>query len=228
MSPRAVIGLMLVSVLVLGVLGVRVAVTRSRAQPVPLAVVTAPTAATSAATPSGSAPPSAPPPAAATGAPTATAAAEVVVHVVGRVRRPGVVRLPFGSRVQQAVAAAGGALGSADLSQVNLARPLVDGEQVVVPRPGEVTAPVGAGSGAGSVPGGQGSAPAATAGGQPVNLNTASLTELDGLPGVGPVLAQRILDWRAANGRFTSVDELTEVSGIGDAVLGRLRPLVQV
>jgi len=157
---------------------------------------------------------------------------EVVVHVVGRVRRPGVVRLPQGSRVEQAVTAAGGARSDADLSRVNLARPLVDGEQVVVPRPGEPVAPadgapraVAGGTARSSGPGpgvdGQGGAP-------PVDINTATATELDTLPGVGPVLAQRIVDWRAQNGRFTSVDELSEVSGIGDAVLARLRPLVRL
>jgi competence protein ComEA len=155
---------------------------------------------------------------------------EVVVHVVGRVRHPGVVRLPVGARVQQAVTAAGGARRDADLARVNLARPLVDGEQVVVPRPGE---PVGGVAAAGAVPVAPGGAPpgASPAGGGPapgqlVNLNTATLAELDTLPGVGPVLAQRILDWRAQNGRFTAVEELGEVSGIGDAVLARVRPLV--
>jgi competence protein ComEA len=160
-------------------------------------------------------------------------AGEVVVHVVGRVRHPGVVRLPGGSRVEQAVAAAGGARRDADLDRVNLARPLVDGEQVLVPRPGQ---PVEALDGTtGSVPlapGGPGHGGFAGSGnGRPVQLvdvNTATLAELDTLPGVGPVLAQRILDWRAENGRFTVVDELGEVSGIGDAVLARLRPLVRM
>jgi competence protein ComEA len=155
----------------------------------------------------------------------------VVVHVVGRVRRPGVVRLPQGSRVEQAVTAAGGARSNADLSRVNLARPLVDGEQVVVPRPGEPVAPAdgapvpvagGTARSSGLGPGVDGQ------GARPVDINTATATELDTLPGVGPVLAQRIVDWRAQNGRFTSVDELSEVSGIGDAVLARLRPLVRL
>jgi competence protein ComEA len=153
-----------------------------------------------------------------------------VVHVVGRVRHPGVVRLPEGARVEQAVAAAGGARRDADLARVNLARPLVDGEQVVVPRPGDpveaaigpAPAPVG-GPPRGVSPAGGGLGPA-----QLVDLNTATLAELDTLPGVGPVLAQRILDWRAQNGRFTAVDELGEVSGIGDAVLARVRPLVRL
>jgi competence protein ComEA len=165
-------------------------------------------------------------------APAGQALGEVVVHVVGRVRHPGVVHLPAGSRVQQAVAAAGGARRGADLDRINLARPLVDGEQVLVPRPGQ---PIGPVEGvAGAVPGSAGGLPPggspAPSGGsvQPVDVNTATLAELDSLPGVGPVLAQRILDWRAQNGRFTAVDELGEVSGIGDAVLARLRPLVRL
>jgi competence protein ComEA len=161
----------------------------------------------------------------------------VVVHVVGRVRHPGVVRLPQGARVEQAVTAAGGARSDADLSRVNLARPLVDGEQVVVPRPGEsALASGGPGSvvaAPGSVVGGTTGSPGSGSGvirqhAQPVDINTATQAELDTLPGVGPVLAQRILDWRAQNGQFTSVDELGEVSGIGDAVLARLRPLVRL
>jgi competence protein ComEA len=157
----------------------------------------------------------------------------VVVHVVGRVRHPGVVRLPAGSRVQQAVDAAGGARRGADLDRINLARPLVDGEQVLVPRPGQPSEP--AEVAAGPVPAPAAGPPAggsaAANGSQPVqavDVNTATLAELDALPGVGPVLAQRILDWRAQNGRFTAVDELGEVSGIGDAVLARLRPMVRL
>ena len=126
----------------------------------------------------------------------------------------------MGSRVGDAVAAAGGASKDADLSAVNLARLLVDGEQIRVPRPGEAVA--GTAPGAGGSPGTVGgSGP-----GGLVSLNAADVTALDALPGIGPVLAQRIVDWRTANGRFTSVDELAEVSGIGETLLGRLRPLV--
>ena len=151
------------------------------------------------------------------------AAAEVVVHVVGQVRRPGLRHLPLGSRVADAVDAAGGATAKADLARVNLARVLVDGEQVRVPAPGETVDPVaGPGTGGGA---GTGGASAGAAGG-PVSLNTADLARLDTLPGVGPVLAQRILDWRAAHGRFASIDELGEVSGIGDKLLTQLTPLV--
>ena len=144
----------------------------------------------------------------------------VVVHVVGRVKHPGVRRLPVGSRVTDAVDAAGGVATKADLSALNLARVLVDGEQVRVPAVGE-PAPVLT-TGAGAASGGAGSAGP----GAPVSINTADLAGLDSLPGVGPVLAQRILDWRSSHGRFTSVDELGEVSGIGEKLLAQLTPLV--
>ncbi|HET7800696.1 MAG TPA: ComEA family DNA-binding protein [Humibacillus xanthopallidus] len=156
--------------------------------------------------------------------------AEIVVHVVGQVVRPGLVRLRQGARVADAVAAAGGARSGADLAALNLARLVVDGEQLHVPKPGEVLAPPVAGSGSaggsGTVGGGGAAGGGGGSGGGPVSLNTADLAALDSLPGVGPVLAQRILDWRAEHGRFTSVDELGEVSGIGDKLLGRLRPQV--
>ncbi|HET7822071.1 MAG TPA: ComEA family DNA-binding protein [Ornithinibacter sp.] len=150
-------------------------------------------------------------------------AAVVVVHVVGRVRHPGVRQLPAGSRVADAVEAAGGATSKADLSALNLARVLVDGEQVRVPAVGDppVTSPGTGGGGTGA--GGTG---AGGATGAKVPLNTADLAALDTLPGVGPVLAQRILDWRTEHGRFTSVDELGEVSGIGEKLLAQLSPLV--
>ncbi|HEY0119710.1 MAG TPA: ComEA family DNA-binding protein [Cellulomonas sp.] len=136
----------------------------------------------------------------------------VLVHVVGAVAVPGVVGLPAGSRVVDAIAAAGGAAGDADLSGLNLARVLVDGEQVAVPRPGDPP------SAATPDPPGDGAA------GRLVDLNTASLAQLVELPGVGPVLAQRIVDRRP----FRSVDELDEVSGVGPTLLERLRPLVRV
>jgi competence protein ComEA len=153
----------------------------------------------------------------------------VVVHVVGQVARPGVVTLPAGSRVRDAVAAAGGASRGADLAALNLARPLVDGEQVHVPRPGEAPAAVGGpgGSAAGGA-GGAASAGPGAAGTGPVNLNTATTAVLEELPGVGPVLAQRIVDWRTAHGRFTSVGELAEVSGIGEKMFTQLQDKVTV
>lgn len=150
----------------------------------------------------------------------------IVIHVVGEVAAPGVVRVPVGSRVIDVITAAGGSVGSADLKRINLARVVQDGEQVHVPAPGE---PILAGAWgstlrpeSGATSGGSAVGGAATR----VNLNTADLTVLDGLPGVGPVLAQRILDWRAEHGRFTSVDELGEVSGIGEKLLAVLAPKV--
>lgn len=150
----------------------------------------------------------------ATGVPTVASGTGVVVHVIGQVVNPGVVHLPTGARVTDAITAAGGATAAADVSAVNLARVLVDGEQILVPRPGEVVTPPQRVAG--------GAADALT------DLNSATLTELDALPGIGPVLAQRILDWRAAHGRFADVEELAEVPGIGDSVLAGLRERVRV
>lgn len=154
--------------------------------------------------------------------------AGVVVHVAGAVHEPGVVELPAGARVADAVAAAGGEQTDAELAAVNLARPLVDGEQVYVPRVGEE--PPGSAGGAAPPP----DAGAGTGAGEPagdggvVDLNTADLAALDTLPGVGPAIAQRILEWRDANGPFHSVEELLEVSGIGPATLDKLRERVRV
>ena len=163
------------------------------------------------------------------GAPTVTGTpgAAVVVHVVGQVRRPGVLRLAAGSRVADALDAAGGPTPTADLARVNLARVLVDGEQVQVPAPGDPD-PVGVGVVAAG-PAAPGRGVAAGDGGTAgvlVPLNTADLATLETLPGVGPVLAQRIVDWRSQHGRFTSVEELGEVSGIGEKLLAQLTPLV--
>lgn len=157
--------------------------------------------------------------------PSSTPAKMVIVDVAGKVRRPGVVRLPLGSRVADALRAAGGPRPGVDIGLLNLARPLTDGEQVVV----------GLGSGGGSggppVPGGDAAgagASGAGAAGAQVDLNTATLTDLDGLPGVGPVLAQRIVDWRTEHGPFASVDQLREVSGIGDRKFDDLKNRVRV
>lgn len=163
----------------------------------------------------------------------ASGGAEVVVDVVGQVARPGLVRLPAGARADDAVRAAGGARPDADLRRVNLARVLVDGEQLVVPAPGEAlpsptSAPAAtAATGAAGAAGGAGSAGGRAASG-PVDLNSATLADLDALPGVGPVLAQRVLDWRAQHGRFSTVEELGEVPGFGPAALARLTPLLVV
>ncbi|KQM83706.1 ComEA family DNA-binding protein [Agromyces sp. Leaf222] len=141
----------------------------------------------------------------------------LLVHVLGAVTRPGLVELDDGARVVDAVAAAGGFTADADPAGVNLARPVVDGEQLVVFAIGE--APV-AGPGPGGAAGGGGASDGL------VHLNTAGVAELDTLPRIGPALAQRILDYREANGPFTSVDQLLDVTGIGDAVFAGLAELV--
>jgi competence protein ComEA len=154
-------------------------------------------------------------------------AGTVTVHVVGQVLRPGVLTMPAGSRVSDAVTKAGVGKGAA-LAANNHARPLVDGEQIQVPKPGEVVAApeAGASAGSSSAAGGEAGGPGGGAG--PVNLNTATAAQLEDLPGVGPVLAQRIIDWRTEHGRFTSVDELGEVSGIGEKIFAALQPKVAV
>lgn len=165
--------------------------------------------------------------AAATGA-GAAVEVELVVHVVGQVAKPGLVRLKAGARVADAIESAGGATRAADLTAMNLARALVDGEQVFVPKPGEEPPAVAAPLLPGGAAAGDGSGSAAGSATALVNLNTADLDALDSLPGVGPVLAQRIVDWRTEHGRFTSVEELGEVSGIGDKMLSQLRLRVTV
>lgn len=138
----------------------------------------------------------------------------VVVHVVGAVRRPGLYQLPAGSRVADALEQAGGAAPAADVALVNLAAPLADGQQVVVP------SRAAAGSGSSGAPGERGS------GSGPVHLNTASVAELDELPGVGPVTAQKIVDHREKHGAFSSVEDLDAIPGIGAAKIEQLRDLV--
>jgi competence protein ComEA len=141
------------------------------------------------------------------------AAPGLVVDVEGAVRRPGLVHLSPGARVADAVAAAGGATRLADRSGVNLAAPVSDGQQVVVPRRGAVGGAATAGAGA-----------AATSG--PLSLSSATAEQLDALPGVGPVTAQKIVDYRTQHGAFHSVDELDAIPGIGPARLADLRGLV--
>ena len=136
-------------------------------------------------------------------------AAPLVVDVAGDVRRPGLVRLPPGSRVADAITAAGGLRPGATTDGLNLARKLVDGEQVVV----------------GGPPPAPGATPSA---GTLLDLNAATAEQLDALPGVGPVLAQRIVDWRNTHGRFASIDQLREVSGIGARKFETLRALLTV
>jgi competence protein ComEA len=145
------------------------------------------------------------------------AAPKLVVYVVGAVRRPGVYRLAEGTRVEDAVIRAGGTTPKADLIGVNLAAPLADGQQVLVPArlPAAVAAAEGAAvSAGGSVPAG------------PVQLSVATVEQLDTLPGIGPITAQKIVDYRTAHGAFRSVDDLDEVPGIGPSRVEQLRDLV--
>ncbi|MFC9845088.1 helix-hairpin-helix domain-containing protein [Streptomyces sp. NPDC060223] len=155
--------------------------------------------------------------------PAGAAGSVIVVDVSGKVRSPGLQRLPAGSRVEDALRAAGGVRPGTNTEGLNRARLLVDGEQVAVGAPALAGGP-GAGA-AGSAASVSGAAPAAPA--APVSLNTATVEQLDGLPGVGPVLAQHIVDYRAQNGGFRSVDELREVNGIGDRRFADLRNLVR-
>ncbi|WP_425471676.1 helix-hairpin-helix domain-containing protein [Streptomyces cadmiisoli] len=150
---------------------------------------------------------------------TATPGAEIVVDVTGKVRKPGIHRLPAGSRVADALHAAGGVRPGTTVDGLNRARFLVDGEQVVVGVPAPVAGP-GAGTSTGTS---AGAAPPAA----PVSLNTATVEQLDTLPGVGPVLAGHIIDYRAEHGGFRSVDELREVNGIGERRFADLRDLVR-
>ena len=218
-SRRQVLAVGGAAVVALLVLALRLAVAQAGAEPVPVSAT--PAGLVSRSVPSALASDGAAAGGGASGGagggPTG-AAAQVVVHIVGQVAHPGLVTLPAGSRVADAIRAAGGALPTADLAGVNLARVLVDAEQVRVPKPGEWVpsssggAPTGGGSGSGGL----------------VNLNAATLSDLDGLPGIGPVLAQRILDWRTEHQRFSSIDELGEVPGIGPKLLAQLRSKVRV
>jgi competence protein ComEA len=134
---------------------------------------------------------------------------ELVVDVAGKVRRPGLVRLPTGSRIDDAVRAAGGVLPGISTGALNLAQKVMDGQQVLV----SVDAPVRAGG--------------ATAGGL-LDLNAATATELDALPGIGPVLADKIVSWRTEHGRFASIDQLRQVGGIGESKYQALKTKVRV
>ena len=154
-------------------------------------------------------PPTVPPPVRVAASTQTTTASLVFVHVVGAVRQPGLYRLPDGARVADALSRAGGTTRRAQLELVNLAARIADGEQIVVPRRGSAAA---------VAPGGSTAVPTG-----PVHLNTATLEQLDALPGVGPVTAQKILDYRQQHGGFGSVDELDAVSGIGPARLEQLR-----
>ncbi|MDN5344700.1 MAG: competence protein ComEA [Clostridia bacterium] len=158
----------------------------------------------------------------------------IQVHVAGAVERPGVYELPAGARVNEAVKMAG-LLPEANPNALNLAAPLNDGQQVVVPRQGETAAP-GGGGGLQPVPGttgGIGAGSAGDGGGMPqvggkVNINTATLAELDTLPGIGPTLAQRILDYRQEKGVFRTIEDLKNVAGIGEKKFADLKDRVTV
>lgn len=195
------------------------------ADPVPVATRSAPAAPSSASAGAVPAVPGAAPAVPGADAPqtAASAATEqppLVVDVTGKVRRPGIVELPPGARVVDALHAAGGPRPGVDTSGLNLARPLVDGEQIVVgvDVPQLPPPPPSSGSAPGSPP-----APTSR-----VDLNTATQEQLEALPGIGPVTATAILSWRTENGPFTSVDQLLEVSGIGDATLADIEPYVYV
>ncbi|TYP87534.1 ComEA family DNA-binding protein [Blastococcus xanthinilyticus] len=197
---------------------------RPRVEPVSPPAATSPAATSPAATSpvatspaAGSTTPAPGSPAPATpSAEAAAGSAPVVVSVVGRVARPGLVSLRAGARVADAVAAAGGLLPDADPASVNLAALVADGQQIAVGVPGAGTgvAPDGAAS-PGAPPG-------------PVDLNAAGAADLDALPGIGPVLAQRIVEHRTRNGPFRSVDELDDVPGIGPTIAAELADLVTV
>ncbi|MGZ5401591.1 MAG: helix-hairpin-helix domain-containing protein [Aeromicrobium sp.] len=146
-----------------------------------------------------------------TSSPVPTNPPELVIDVEGKVNRPGIVTLPKGSRVFDAITAAGGVKGKVDTSLLNMARKVDDGEQILVG-----VAPVA------------GAAPVVGAPGAKVNLNSATIEQLDELPGVGPVTSKSILDWRTKNGHFTKVEDLLDVKGIGQATLDDLRDLVTV
>lgn len=178
-----------------------------QARSVPVAAAAQPSVAISAASPT----------------PSPTATTQLLVHVLGEVRRPGVVKLPEGARVQDALVAAGGLTRRARPGDLNLAAPVADGAQLIIGRTGSQVRGAGGGGGGG---GSGGAAGAGTTG--KIDLNTATAEQLDALPGVGPVTAQKILAWRAAHGRFRSPAELQEIDGIGPKSYAEIAPHVRV
>ena len=200
----------LIVVLVATLAGVGFWYSRSLPRPIQVAETPAPSVAAPASPPASGA-------ALASGSASVSPAAQLIVDVAGWVRKPGVYQFDPGARVVDAVTRAGGARDGADLSLLNLAAPLVDGQQILVPKEGETPVP------------GTGTTGTTGPGGLPiVNINTADETTLETLNGVGPALAAAIIQYRTDQGPFTSVDQLDEVSGIGPATLEKLRPQVTV
>ncbi len=222
LAPRAALGLGVVLLALALVLALR---TVTGAASGGQGAVPPATSASAAATPDGArsgAVPSIADPAPSSASP-ASGGQDVVVHVTGAVVSPGVVHLPAGSRVTDALTAAGGPSADADTSQINLARPLADGEQVRVPRAGEDASAWDA-----QAPTAATGTPGASPGQGQVNINTADAGELERLPGIGPALAQRIVDYRREHGRFGAVEDLTDVPGIGPAKLRALKEVATV
>ncbi len=252
-KPSALIGAAVLLVLVLAIVGVRAAWAERAAEPVPVAttrsgsVGVADPAGQTAVNAGDSEPATSPgestlaaqePEIAATasGVPAAEPVALLYVHVIGAVREPGVVEVPAGARVSDVVEAAGGLSGTANLSLINLARVVVDAERIWIPVEGEEL-PVEVADSSPTVSSTPGAIPETTTGDgtgvgeaapAQIDLNTADSTALQTLPGVGPVTAESILTWRTENGRFNTIDELLEVSGIGPRTLDKLRPRVIV
>jgi competence protein ComEA len=199
-------------VLLIAGLGIAVLVSAFSSAGVTTTIAPAPSAASGTGTArSGSAPPSA------TGTAPGSAVA-LFVHILGAVAKPGLYQLHDGARAVDAVAAAGGFTAEADRQQLNLARLVSDGEQIYVPKVGE----------AGSGPPGSSAVGGAGAVGGKVNINTASESDLETLPRVGPTMAKRIIAWREANGRFATIEDLMSVTGIGEKTFAELKDLVTI
>ena len=213
------------AIVALGVLVAGWAVLRAR--PVAVAVTPPPVSASRAA-PAPST--TATTPAGADGA-GSSASPTLVVHVLGAVEKPGLVTLPAGARVQDALRAAGGLTDRADPGELNLAQPVADGQQILVGTEEEPNGEVrdgGAGGEGSGAPSGSSAAGGSGGSGPTVNLNTATAAQLEELPGVGPVMAGRIIDWRTENGRFSRVEELQEIDGVGPKTYAKLAPLCRV
>ncbi|MCT2025649.1 helix-hairpin-helix domain-containing protein [Dermabacter hominis] len=231
-DPRVILGILTAGVLVLG--GAHMATsmtphddTVAVTAPTPQGTPEATTALDEGAAPDGTSPASVPPAPGASN-PPASGKQTVVVHVVGAVKQPKLVELPSEVRVGDALEAAGGPTEDADLGRINLARVVNDGEQVYVPRQGEETPAAIASPATGVEPSPSG--PGAEAGGDGalVNINTASESELDELPGVGPAIAARIVEHRTTNGPFSNIEQLQDVKGIGPAIFEKLRERISI